>query len=161
MRETYPLSTETLKVLTDRVGDISEEMDVTTAYLYQILNSDTCDPFAKFRRLFAAAARAGAPVEIWLAELHGIVAKYKRDRTMTEALTDKIATDAITTSELLTALHDGQIDAHEAPRLRIHIGKEREVLNEIEALLPCETNGHNPSRCHGKASVAARKMGKQ
>lgn len=75
-RETYPLSKETRAVLTDNVADIAAEMDVHTSYLYQILSSVECDPFGKFRRLYAAAVRAGAPVFHWDDELEAIRDRY-------------------------------------------------------------------------------------
>lgn len=49
MRETYPITTETLNILDGHAKQIALEMDVDKSYLYQILSSVEADPFGKFR----------------------------------------------------------------------------------------------------------------
>jgi hypothetical protein len=59
MRETYPLTTETLNILDGHAKQIALEMDVDKSYLYQILSSVEADPFGEDPRLFAKAASNG------------------------------------------------------------------------------------------------------
>ena len=56
-RETYELSDETRKVLTDHVKPVADEMDKTPQYLHAILSGVETDIFAKFVPLYAAAVR--------------------------------------------------------------------------------------------------------
>ena len=138
MRFTYALSDETRKVLTENVGRISEEMDVVDKYLYAILANDKTDPFAPFVRLYAAAVRSGAPVCYYDHKLAAIRARYEKSiplKTEIDCLTDKINSDADTTSQLVDALKDGVIDAHEAERIQHAIDKERSTLDLLEVHL--------------------------
>lgn len=111
MRYDYPLTDETLAVLTDNVADIAAEMDVNVSYLYQILSGSQNDCFAKFQRLYAAAVRAGAPVCRWDNKLAAIRARYEKRaplKTEIECLAEKISRDADTTAKMVDALNGGR-----------------------------------------------------
>lgn len=142
MRQTYSLTAQTLKVLTDRVTAIATEMDVDPAYLHQILNSTESDSFGKFKRLYAAAVRADAPVCHWDNELAAIRARYEKllpDLSIVECFTGKINANARTCEQLVHALQDGQIDDIESDRILLAIDQERKIFNQIEDLLHART----------------------
>jgi hypothetical protein len=137
MRTVYTLSESTLAVLSHNVPAIAKEWDKNPSYLYQILSGVECDPLAKFLPLYAAAVRAGADVSPWDAALSEVRSRYALcNKNPVQCLTDKIATNAETTSKLVTALKDGQIDEREARNIRKTIAKERASLDDLEAMLP-------------------------
>ena len=78
-RHQYPLTEETIKVLSDHVKPTAKEMNVDKKYVHAILAGTEPDRFSSFRHQFKSAAYAGAPVEIWLNELIGINFKAKKD----------------------------------------------------------------------------------
>lgn len=164
MRETYRLTNETLNVLADKVIAIASEMDVSDKHLYAVLAGTETDPFAKFRRLYAAAVRAGADVSPWDASLSAIKARHSiasPERTQMQCLVEKITLDADTTAKLVDALHDGEIDPQEMTAIRKAIAKERDSLDVLEIYLgPGAENGHIPTidvRKIAKAAVAKRR----
>lgn len=135
MREIYPLTNDTRAVLTDNVIAIANEMDVHTSYLYQILSNAACDPFAKFRRLYAAAVRAGVDVSPWDGTLASIRNKHSQKKSSSECLIDKIDSNADTTRSVVDALKDGVISPSEADRIHKAITKERNALDALEAMV--------------------------
>ena len=128
-RETYPLSTETSKVLSNHVKAIAIEMDVDPSYLYQILSSVVGDPFANFRRLYAATARAGGDVTIWDAAFAEIRSRYRPIRECTrECLVTKVRCDADSTVAVVNAL-----DGCDHTKAHVAIQRQREALDDVEA----------------------------
>lgn len=155
MRESYPVSDETRMVLTDRVKPVASEMDVDTSYLYQILSSATCDPFGKFRRLYAACVRSGADVTPWDAALSSIKARMVTESPQiseTHCLSELIGRSADAAQTILIALPDG-IDPHEAPEIRRSVAKLKDILDIIEAKL------ETPERRERAATVTRAKFG--
>lgn len=136
MRETYPLTDPTLEVLSGHVTEIASEWEKSTGYLYQILSSLEPDPFGKFRGIYAAAVRAGADVTPWDAALCEIKTRYARERRSdSECIADKIIRDADCTKQIVQALQDGKLDEKEQRSIRRAIQKERDSLDEIEAMV--------------------------
>lgn len=138
MRHIYELTDETRKVLSGNVRRVAEEMHVSDQYLHAIMANSETDVFAKFEHLYAAATRAGAPVCHWdhkLAAIHARYEKQQPSKTAIQCLTDKITTDAETTSRLVDALQDGVIDAREAESIQAAIDKERATLDLLETHL--------------------------
>jgi hypothetical protein len=128
MREIYPLTTETLKVLTGHVSSIAEEMHKTPQYIHGILSGKEQDRFAQFVPVYAAAKRAGAPVCHWRNKLDAIDARYDAKspvKQAVECLLEKIHTDSETTANLVEALKDGELDERECQKLLADIEKNR------------------------------------
>ena len=138
MRHDYSLSDETRKVLTSHVGRIADEMDVSDKHLYAILAGTKTDPFAMLVHMYAAAARAGAPVCYWRHKLDAIDARYEKQmplKTELECLMDKFSLDADLSTKLTDCLKDGVIDDHEAERLQSAIDKAKANLDLLEVRL--------------------------
>lgn len=136
MRETYPITDQTLNILDGNAKQIATEMDVDKSYIYQILSSVEADPFGKFRRLYAACVRAGRDVTAWDASLASIRVRNECVGLDTvECLSKKIALDADTTMKLVDALRDGDIDDRERSEIRRAIQRERDSLDVLEATL--------------------------
>jgi hypothetical protein len=137
-REIYSLTDQTTAVVTDNVGAIAAEMDVSNKYLYAILSEEKTDPYAPFRRLYAAAVRAGAPTCHWEVDLNAIKTrsmKIRPSKTEIECLTEKVMSDADTTAKLVDALRDGDIDEVERRSIITAIEKERRTLDSLEMVL--------------------------
>lgn len=135
MRHTYDLTDETRKVISGNITRTAEEMNVSDKYLYGILSGDKTDPFAPFEHAYAASVRAGNPVCHWDNKLAAIRTRYEKAvplKTEIECLTEKINSDADTTSQLVDALKDGVIDSSEAERIQHAIDKERSTLDLLE-----------------------------
>jgi len=136
-RETYtPASDETIKVLTDHVKVVAEQMDVVPNYLTQILVGNECDSFLKFKRLYAACVRAGIDTSPWDAVFCSIKAQTRPDE-VDLPIADKILRGADTTAKLVDALEDGFIDEREAEVIQKAICKERDTLDRLETRLAC------------------------
>lgn len=135
MRHDYDLTNETRQILSGNVIDTAAEMNVADKYLYAILAGTQTDPFAKFEHLYAASVRAGGRVGLWDNKLAAIRARYEKEppcKSPIECLTEKISSDADTTSKLVDALKDGEIDAREAEKIQAAIDKERSTLDMLE-----------------------------
>lgn len=150
MRETYSLSTETIKVLKGHESAIADEWNKSAQYVYAILAGTEPDRFARFLGLYAAAVRAGAPVCHWDDKFAAVRARYEkqhaRRQTVAECLTEKIGRDAETTARLVDALRDGRVDEDEALRLHALIRLEREVLDELEKVIGGHDGGDHHDR---------------
>lgn len=142
MRTTYELSDQTREVLTDAVASIATEWDKNPSYLYQILSNVECDPFAKFRAMYAAAVRAGVDVTAWDANLVEIKARYRVEKPLPEVLCDKMKGDTKTNTLLVDALKDGKVDEHERRPILRAVAVERNTLDYIEAIVT-ETTKEN------------------
>ena len=79
-RHNYPLTRETVKVLNGSAQAVAEEMSVSPTAIYNILESNTTDPFSKFEFMYAAAVRAGCDVSHWDNRLAVIRAKNKKQK---------------------------------------------------------------------------------
>jgi len=134
MRETYELSDETRAVITGNVKNIAEEMGKSDKYLYAILAGTETDVFAKFKPEYAAAVRAGAPVEHWDNWMAAVRQRYAAKRSSispADALIAKIQSDAETDAEMVKALADGQISPSEATRILQMVQRARQMLDDI------------------------------
>jgi len=134
MRETYELSDETRAVITGNVKNIAEEMGKSDKYLYAILAGTETDVFAKFKPEYAAAVRAGAPVDHWDNWMAAVRQRYAAKRSSispADALIAKIQSDAETDAEMVKALADGQISPSEATRILQMVQRERQMLDDI------------------------------
>lgn len=120
-RPRYPRSDETYEVLRDHVGAVAKEYPCDDSYIYAIKNGTSNDPYPPFRHMFCAAVGGGAPVEIYLRDLQGVLARRPAGRSITEDLVDqlskKIESDANETSEILGAIGDRQLDRAECQRI--------------------------------------------
>lgn len=139
-RHNYPLSEETIKVLSDFVKPTAQEMNVDKKYVHAILAGTEPDRFASFRYQFKAAAYAGAPVEIWLNELVGINFKAQRiigakNSDALAVLLEKIDSDAASTALFVDALKDGHLSKTECHVLLSAINKMRDITTRAEQLL--------------------------
>ena len=136
----YKRSDETYEVLRNHVGAVAKEYPSDSSYIYAIKNGDSNDPYPHFRHLFLAAARACAPVQIWLRDLNAIVARARcSDETneidLVERLSDKIESDATSTSELLSAIGDRVLDRSECHRILATLEISRDIENGIARLV--------------------------
>lgn len=135
MRHTYDLTDETRKVISGNITRTAEEMNVSDKFLYGILSGDKTDPFAPFEHLYAACKRAGNPTCHYRNKLDAIDARYEKQvplKTEVECLTEKIHSNAESSSQMVEALKDGIIDSHEAEKLQRAIDKERSILDLLE-----------------------------
>jgi hypothetical protein len=142
MRHQHELTDETRRVLSGNVQAIADEMHVSPQYLHAILAGSETDAFAKFEHQYAGAVRAGAPVCHWDHKLATIRARYEKQqplKTAVQCLTEKITTDADTTSKLVDALQDGKIDGREAEKIQAAIDRERSTLDLLELHLQFKT----------------------
>lgn len=155
-RETYPTTQETRTVLTDNVKKIAEEMEVDPSHLHHLLAGDESDCFGKFRRLFAAAVRAGADVNPWLASLESIQNKHS-GKDLHRCIADNALFGADTTAELIAAIQDGEIDDREASRIRLAIQKHRSCLNELDGLLTAQVAPVSDMREWARTTVGTRR----
>ncbi|CAN5354347.1 hypothetical protein BH10ACI2_BH10ACI2_00190 [soil metagenome] len=116
-KNTFGRSDETYEVLRDHVGPISREYPCDGSHIYAIKNGDKNDPYPPFRHMFKSAVYAGAPYEIYLRDLNGIVGNRHSDvSTITELvrrLPEKIEADSHSTSELLKGIGDNHLDRNE------------------------------------------------
>src|SRR5688500_13826813 len=71
-RHSYKLSVETIKVLSDRVEAVANEMCVRPQAIYNILEQRETDAFAKMKVLAPAAVRAGCDIGPWISWLQSI-----------------------------------------------------------------------------------------
>jgi hypothetical protein len=134
-RHNYPLTTETIKVLTGFQAAIAEEAGVSASYVYGITEQKHTDPFAVLVHFYAAAKRAGANTCHWRNKLDAIDARYEKATPLkdeVECLTEKIRVNAEASSKLLEALKDGVIDPYEAEALQRLVDKERALLELVE-----------------------------
>lgn len=132
----YTRSDETYQVLQHNTEMIAKEYPCDSSYIYSIKNAGSNDPYPHFRHLFLAAARAGAPVRIWLHDLNAIVARADRSneialKDLVAQLADKIESDADSTSELLAAIGDRQLDQSECHRILAKLEISRDIENGI------------------------------
>lgn len=137
MRETYPPCTATIKVLSQNTEAIAKEADFDASMLRGILAGVQSDPFAKFKRYYAAAIRAGVDVTAWDADLAEIRTRYRpgSKATIAAALNEKIATDAKTSALIVTALEDGTVSDVEFVQIEQAIAMERATLERLETSL--------------------------
>lgn len=138
MRHTFDTTKQTIKVLTGHQAEIAEEANVSDKYLYAILAGTETDFFAPFEHYYSACVRAGAPVCHYDNRLAAIRARYEKlapVKTEFECLSEKINANADTTSRMVDALRDGQINEVEAEKILNAIEKERNVLDIIETMM--------------------------
>jgi hypothetical protein len=123
-RHNYPLTTETIKVLSGFQAAIAEEAGVSASYVYGITEQKHTDFFAVLVHFYAAAKRAGANTCHWRNKLDAIDARYEK--------TVPLRVNAEASSKLLEALKDGVIDPYEAEALQRLVDKERAILELVE-----------------------------
>lgn len=108
----------------DHVQMIAKEYPCDDSHIYAIKNGEKNDPYAAFRHLFASCAAAGAPVEIWLRDLRGIIERHLPSEQIFDIhelagrLAEKIEAEADEDSELLRAISDRQLSRTECHRIR-------------------------------------------
>ncbi|MGD9564481.1 MAG: hypothetical protein AB7Q37_18905 [Pyrinomonadaceae bacterium] len=139
-RKKYQRSDETYDVLKHHVGAIAKEYPSDASYIYAIKNGDSNDPYPHFRHLFLAAARAGAPVKIWLRDLSAIAARAECSNEgaatdLVTRLSEKIESDAHSTSELLAAITDRVLDKAECHRILSTLEASRKIENDIATIV--------------------------
>jgi hypothetical protein len=159
MRETYkPASEQTVRILSTDRELIATEMDLTRNTLDQIIAGNECDPFLKFKRMYAGAVRAGVDVTPWDVAFQEIKTRHANGQTIHQSLSEKVMCDADTAAKIIEALKDGQIDRHEVRRIREAIQRERNTLDVLEAHLnvtePVERD--NAKRAHATVKTAQR-----
>ena len=76
-RHDYPLTPETIKVMTGNAQQIAEEAGYRPSYAYAITEAKVTDPFSVFVHLYAAAVRAGCNITPWITRLKLIEEKYR------------------------------------------------------------------------------------
>jgi hypothetical protein len=123
-RHNYPLTPETIKVLSGFQAAIAEEAGVSASYVYGITEQKHTDFFAVLVHFYAAAKRAGANTCHWRNKLDAIDARYEK--------TVPLRVNAEASSKLLEALKDGVIDPYEAEALQRLVDKERAILELVE-----------------------------
>lgn len=135
----YPRTDETYEVLKSFIGPIAKQYPANDSYIYAIKNGDANDPYPHFRHLFLAAARAGAPVEIWLRDLNGIVEHAGgRLGTVTDLvarLSEKITADADETSDILDAIADRKLDKRECHKILAAVETDIDLNSGIKRLV--------------------------
>lgn len=133
-RNTYPLSDETLRVLSSDKKAFAEAFPCNESYVYQILSNVEPDPFPKFRFWRATALRAGIDITPWDAVLSADKAKHEaeEDHSITSCLMDKQLSHTALTNGLINALTDGRISESEKKAISEFIAAERDNLNELE-----------------------------
>lgn len=137
-RKNYKLTDETFKVLSKKEQAIADEYDCDGSYIYAIKNGESPDPYPHFRRLFRAAARAGAKAEIWFNDLAGILINSRPIIHCTEfskQLLKKIRTDAECTEKMIEAVADGELDKSECHELLAINQKVLENARHLEMIL--------------------------
>jgi hypothetical protein len=137
-REIFALTDATKDTLTDNVKQIAHTWDKCVSYVYAILTSEKTDPYAPFRKLYAAAVRAGVPTFHWendMAEIRLRAEKRKPVKTPAEVLIEKVKSDAHTDTIIISAIEDGNITDDEAKDIEAAIARERELLDSIEVLV--------------------------
>lgn len=123
-KNTYKRSDETYEVLKNHVQPIAREYPCDDSHVYAIKNGEKNDPYAAFRHLFASCAAGGAPVEIFLRDLQGILQRFRPTEKILDIhelagrLAEKIEAEADEDSELLRAISDRQLSRSECHRIR-------------------------------------------
>ncbi len=138
-RPKYSRSDETYDVLRRHIQPISKEYGCDDSYIYAIKNGDTNDPYPHFRRLFSAAARAGAPVRVWLDDLSGVAVAAASGSScidkLSEQLVQKININAEATTTIISALSDKQLEKHECHTVLAALALEAENIKKLEHLV--------------------------
>jgi hypothetical protein len=138
MRHHYDLTDETRKVMSGNVSRIAEEANVSDKYIHGILAGTETDPFAPFEHYYAASVRVGAAVSHYDNKLAAIRARYEKakpKKPVVECLTDQLNDGAQLATNLIEALHDGEIDMREAETIQPIIDKARSTLDLLETHL--------------------------
>lgn len=135
----YTRSDETYEVLRDHVGPIAKEYPCDGSYIYAIKDGHSNDPFPPFRHLFKSSAYAGAPVEIYLRDLNGILAKARpelgADGDLLRQLTKKISAEADSTSKILEAIGDRVLDRKECHEILSVLEVDTDIKNGIRRIV--------------------------
>lgn len=135
----YTRSDETYEVLRAHVGPIAKEYPCDSSYVYSIRNGDSNDPYPHFRHLFLAAARAEAPVEIWLRDLSSILTRalpgFEADGDLLRQLTKKISAEADSTSKILEAIGDRVLDRKECHEILAVLEIDADIKNGIRRIV--------------------------
>ncbi len=157
-RHTYELSEQTIKVLTGNIQEVAREMDVKPTQLYLYLSGTDTDPFSKFRYMFTCAARAGAPVEIWLAELESILARYTEEAAANippAKLTGEIVRELSEYIEAEIGHKSYEVQIKELVDIEVSIAKKK------AAVMQAKNTAHfgNGTRNGAKAVVAEHRNG--
>ena len=133
MPKRYPRTEETYDVLRNHVGSIAKEYPCCDSYISAIKNGDSNDIYAQFRQLFRAASDAGAPVEVWLRDLNGIVERRKVMASdagdLIKHLSGRMLAEADSTSKILDAISDHDLDRSECHRIL----QAREISRDLGA----------------------------
>jgi hypothetical protein len=151
----------TRKVITNNVEIIADEMDIDKSGLYRLLNNTESDSYAKFRHMFKAAARAGAPVEHWLNDLSAIHARNSKPvpkQHPMECIAKVLDANAATVTEAIQAFKDGQLDQKESDRILLSLGTYEQALAELKVLVQVAP-AISFERANGKAIVSEYKNG--
>lgn len=156
-RSAYGLTDETRKVINGSAKAIADEIGWSDKTVYKITYDEMPDPFAYFKAFYAGCVRAGVDVSHYDVTLSEIKARYTAGKkgSEIECLADKIATNADTTHEMVSALRDGEIAEAELMKIRTAIQKERDALDVLDITL-----GFTDVREYGRLAVVARRGGK-
>lgn len=142
-RHQYQLTDATRFVLTDNVSKIAAEFDCDKSYWYQVLSNVTTDPFAPFRRLYAAAVRAKAPVHHWDEELHAVRTRYETPAPAVsdaECIVKQVTAGAATLKAFVEAISDGELTLGEKRRVDDAIHEQRKALELLETVVSFRTD---------------------
>lgn len=138
-KNTYGRSEETYEVTKNHVGPISEEYPCNDSHIYAIKDGRANDPYPPFRHWFRTSSRAGAPVEVYLRDLQGIVEASRPASTSTidlvARLSEKINADSNSTSEILNGISDNQLDRRECQRILDAVQISEDINSGIRRLV--------------------------
>lgn len=137
MRETYRLSPETRKTLTNRAGEFADEMDKADKYFYAILADTETDPFAKFLPFYAAACRLRVNCH-WKAKLEATEARYAAFPEVSlpaECVREKISAHTRLLDKFIDLMGDGHLDAADIAELEPLAEDAARVVEKLQASL--------------------------
>jgi len=137
---TYTRSDETYEVLRYFVPQIAKEYPCNASHIYAIKDGGANDPYPPFRHIFSVSSAAGAPVDIYLRDLQGIVDRRRRMQTDTMAdlaarLAESIKADANEHSEIVDALNSGDLDRAECHKILDAYKISDRIDEEIKTLI--------------------------
>lgn len=145
-KQHYSRSDETYDVLRGYEGMIAKEHDCDDSHIYAIKNGVSPDPYPRFRHLFRASARAGAPVGIWLHDLNSIALSAQplkaSPECLTETLLDKIRRNSDATVAVTAALEDKQLDKRECHSILATLAVEAENNRKLERIVQRQLAEH-------------------
>lgn len=135
----YKRSDETYEVVRDHVAAIAREYPCCESFIYGIKDGTANDPYPPFRHWFKSCAYGGGPVEKYLRDLNGIAAKAGRseaDETdLLKTLTEKIEADSASTSKILDAFGDRDLDRRECHEILDALDTNEKIKRGIRLIV--------------------------